>query len=117
MTWIAPAPALKNWKIEKPWSFMTRVKATAGRIPTIRANYLLVKNIEVSGLQVSDYRKRMPDQMAKCFAEIFALYDAGTLKPAPTTTYPLEQFAAALHDIEDRKVRGRIVLVQGEAGG
>ena len=40
----------------------------AGRIPTIKANYLLVKNIEVSGLQVSDYRKRMPGQMAACFA-------------------------------------------------
>jgi NADPH:quinone reductase len=85
----------------------------AGRIPTIKANYLLVKNIEVSGLQVSDYRKRMPEQMAACFKEIFALYEAGKLKPAPTKTYPLEQFAAALHDIEDRKARGRIVLTQG----
>jgi len=85
----------------------------AGRIPTIKANYLLVKNIEVSGLQVSDYRKRLPEQMAACFKEIFALYEAGKLKPAPTKTYPLEQFAAALHDIEDRKARGRIVLTQG----
>ena len=46
----------------------------AGTIPSVRANYLLVKNIEVSGLQVSDYRKRMPEQMAACFAEVFALY-------------------------------------------
>jgi NADPH:quinone reductase len=82
----------------------------AGRIPTIKANYLLVKNIEVSGLQVSDYRKRRPEQMAACFAEIFALYEAGKLKPAPTTTYPLEQFAAALQAVQDRTVRGRIVL-------
>jgi NADPH2:quinone reductase len=87
----------------------------AGRIPTVKANYLLVKNIEVSGLQVSDYRKRLPEQMAACFKEIFALYKAGKLKPAPVKTYPLEQFAAALHDIEDRKARGRIVLTQGGA--
>ncbi len=85
----------------------------AGRIPTVKANYLLVKNIEVSGLQVSDYRKRMPEQMAACFREIFALFEAGTLKPAPIKTYPLEQVATALHDIEDRKARGRIVLTQG----
>ena len=82
----------------------------AGRIPTIKANYLLLKNIEVSGLQVSDYRKRRPEQMAACFAEIFALYEAGKLKPAPTTTYPLEQFAAALQAVQDRTARGRIVL-------
>jgi NADPH2:quinone reductase len=91
----------------------------AGRIPTIRANYLLVKNIEVSGLQVSDYRKRMPGQMAACFAEIFGLYDAGKIKPAPTTVEPIADFALALADIRDRRARGRIVLTQGkdEAGG
>jgi NADPH:quinone reductase-like Zn-dependent oxidoreductase len=27
-----------------------------GAIPTIRTNYLLLKNIEISGLQISDYR-------------------------------------------------------------
>jgi NADPH:quinone reductase len=87
----------------------------AGRIPSVKANYLLVKNIEVSGLQISDYRKRVPDEMAACFKEIFALYEAGKLKPAPTTVYPVEKVATALADIRDRKVRGRIVLTQGTA--
>jgi NADPH2:quinone reductase len=86
----------------------------AGRIPTIRANYLLVKNIEVSGLQVSDYRKRMPGQMAACFKEIFGLYEAGLIKPAPTTVVPITDFVTALADIRDRRARGRIVLSQGK---
>jgi NADPH2:quinone reductase len=86
----------------------------AGRIPTIKANYLLVKNIEVSGLQVSDYRKRMPGQMAACFTEIFALYEAGKIKPAPTTVLPIAEFSSALVDIRDRRARGRIVLTQGK---
>lgn len=82
----------------------------AGRIPTLKANYLLVKNIEVSGLQVSDYRKRMPERMDACFAEIFALHAAGELGPAPVTVYPLAHFAQALQQIESRQARGRIVL-------
>jgi NADPH2:quinone reductase len=86
----------------------------SGRIPTIKANYLLVKNIEVTGLQISDYRKRMPGQLAACFQEIFALYEAGKIKPAPTTVMPIEKFATALADIRDRKARGRIVLSQGK---
>jgi len=86
----------------------------AGRIPTIKANYLLVKNIEVSGLQVSDYRKRMPGQMAICFGEIFALYEAGKIRPAPTTVVPVTEFVTALTDIRDRRARGRIVLSQGK---
>lgn len=83
----------------------------SGRIPTIKANYLLLKNIEVSGLQISDYRKRMPERMSECIREIFAWFEAGKLKPAPTQTYPLDDFQRALQDIEDRRVRGRIVLV------
>jgi len=83
----------------------------AGRIPSVKANYLLLKNIEVSGLQISDYRKRTPDLMAQCMEEIFALFEAGRLKPAPTVTRPLEDFAQALQDVVDRRVNGRIVLV------
>jgi len=33
----------------------------------------------------------------------------------PTKVYPLEQFAAAMHDIQDRKVRGRVVLTMGKS--
>lgn len=83
----------------------------SGRIPTIKANYLLLKNIEVSGMQVSDYRKRMPELMGRCIREIFDLFEKGKLKPAPTVTYPLEKFAQALRDIEERRVAGRIVLL------
>jgi len=86
----------------------------AGRIPTVRANYILLKNIEVTGLQISDYRKRMPGQMRACFQEIFGLYEAGKIKPAPTTILPVAQFATALADIRDRRARGRIVLSQGK---
>ncbi len=83
----------------------------AGRIPTIKANYLLVKNIEVSGLQISDYRKRTPDQVAACFADVFSLYAAGKVKPAPAETYPLARFADALQAIQSRSARGRVVLL------
>jgi NADPH2:quinone reductase len=83
----------------------------AGRIPAVKVNYLLLKNIELSGLQVSDYRKRMPDLMKECFHEIFAMYENGTIKPGPITTYPIEKFAAALQDIQHRRIRGRAVLI------
>ena len=55
----------------------------AGDIPTLRVNYLMLKNIEVSGLQISDYRYRCPDKLKACYAELFSLYDRGLIKPAP----------------------------------
>jgi NADPH2:quinone reductase len=84
----------------------------AGSIPTIKANYLLVKNIEASGLQISDYRKRMPELVAECFAEIFSFYEAGKVRPAPYTALPLEQFRDGLRMVQDRSAKGRVILVQ-----
>ena len=88
----------------------------AGRIPVIKANYLLLKNIEVSGLQVSDYRKRAPGLMEDCFTEIFALYEADKIRPAPVTRYSLEDYQAALTRLRDRGAHGRIVLDIDAAG-
>ena len=82
----------------------------AGRIPVLKANYLLLKNIEVSGLQVSDYRKQTPDLMQECFNEIFSLYEAGRIKPAPVTRFPLEDYRSALIQVRDRTAHGRLVL-------
>jgi NADPH:quinone reductase len=86
----------------------------SGRIPSLKMNYVLVKNIEVSGMQISDYRKRKPADMQAAFADIYRLHGEGKLKPLPTKAYPLERFAEALRDIKDRKVRGRIVLTMGK---
>jgi len=82
----------------------------AGRIPTVKTNYLLLKNIEVSGLQVSDYRKRRPALAAACFAEIFELYREGRIKPAAAEVFPLDQAGEALAAVRDRRVPGRAVL-------
>ncbi len=83
----------------------------AGRIPSVKANYLLVKNIEVSGLQVSDYRKRQPERVAECYCEVFGLFESGKLKPLPYETMRLDDFKLGLRKIEDRTVTGRVVLL------
>src|SRR5256885_11840459 len=76
----------------------------AGDIPTLKTNYLLLKNIEVSGLQVSDYRKRRPAQVAACYTEIFAFYEQGRLQPDMATTFPLERAGEALAALRDRRL-------------
>jgi NADPH2:quinone reductase len=91
---------------------MVVVGFAAGRIPTIKANYLLLKNIEVSGLQISDYRKKMPELAAECFREIYALYAQGKVKPAPYTALPLAEFRTGLRMVQDRAAKGRVVLTQ-----
>jgi NADPH:quinone reductase len=82
----------------------------AGAIPTIKTNYLLLKNIELSGLQVTDYRKRRPAQVAAAFAEIFSLYEEGKIRPAPAILFPLDRAGEALAALRDRHIEGRAVL-------
>jgi NADPH2:quinone reductase len=88
----------------------------AGRIPTLKVNYVLLKNIEVSGLQVSDYRKRMPELMRHCYSEIFRLYEAGKLTAPPTTTFGLDEAEVALRSLRDRQTAGRIILIPAKSG-
>jgi NADPH2:quinone reductase len=85
----------------------------AGAIPTIRTNYFLLKNIEISGLQISDYRKRRPTQVAAGFAEIFSLYDEEKIKPAVATVFQLARAGTALALLRDRRIVGRAVLHPG----
>ena len=83
----------------------------AGRIPEVKANYLLLKNITATGLQWSDYRDRKPWLVAKAHAALSALWEGGSLRPRVMQTMPLDDFARALELIETRAASGRLVLV------
>jgi len=85
----------------------------AGRIPTLKMNYVMLKNIEVSGLQVSDYRKHAPDEMTLCLREIFRLYEEGKLRPAAAITVALEEVGDALTSIRERRAKARLVMTPG----
>jgi NADPH2:quinone reductase len=85
----------------------------AGRIPEIRANYLLVKNIGASGLQWSDYRERDPEWVRRVQNQMFELYEAGKLRPQIMRAFPMEEFAAALDLVARGQVSGKVVLTTG----
>lgn len=89
---------------------MVTVGFAAGRIPDAKANYLLVKNISVSGLQWSDYRDRSPERVARAHAAMSRLWERGALAPARVQAIPMADFAQALNAIEARQASGRLVL-------
>ncbi|BBK38532.1 oxidoreductase [Allostella sp. ATCC 35155] len=88
---------------------------TSGAIPSVKANYLLIKHITVSGIHWSDYPERDPAGVARAQAEMFQMAAAGRLDPPVMATFPLERAAEALALIANRKVEGKVVLVT-EAG-
>jgi NADPH2:quinone reductase len=85
----------------------------AGEIPSVKANYLLVKNISVSGLQWSDYRDRTPQRIDEVQADIFRLWQQGAVRPHVMKEFAFEELPAALQMIGEGKVRGKAVVIVG----
>ncbi|MEJ8851168.1 NADPH:quinone oxidoreductase family protein [Variovorax rhizosphaerae] len=82
----------------------------AGRIPEVKANYLLVKNIAASGLQWTDYLERQPQRVAQAHDDLTALWTRGVLRPQVMHTFALRDIAQALTLIDMRRAEGRLVL-------
>lgn len=93
---------------------MVVIGFASGEIPTIKVNYLLVKNITVSGLQWSDYRERDPEWVARVQTEIFDLWSQGKLTPHISRSLPLSDFAEALDLLRRGKAQGKIVLTAAD---
>ncbi|MHA6730218.1 NADPH:quinone oxidoreductase family protein [Devosia sp. A369] len=89
---------------------MVVVGFASGDIPKIGANYLLVKNIGVSGIQWTDYRERQLDRVRAAQEHIFSLWRAGRIAPAITRTLPLSRFGEALDAVLHGHAKGKIIL-------
>jgi NADPH:quinone reductase len=85
-----------------------------GRIPEIKAGYVLVKNIALIGLQFSDYRDREPGKVRRVQQELFQLYEQGSIKPHVMRAYPLSEYRQALAAVRDGSVLGKVVLLLRE---
>jgi|ERR1043166_432477 NADPH2:quinone reductase len=80
------------------------------RVATLKTNYLLIKNIAVSGLFWDTYRAKVPGQVHAVQQDLFALYEAGKLKPPIMEVLPLESVQQAFARISERQIVGRVIL-------
>jgi len=87
----------------------------SGKVPTVDANYLLLRNISVIGLQWRQYRLREPDWVRRIQNDMYALYQKGRLTPQVMHAVPLGQFDTALEALEAGRVHGKMVLSSRDA--
>ena len=91
----------------------------SGRIPSIPANILLVKNLTLIGLYWGYYMawgktKASAQQRAavrSLFDALFDLQNAGKLQAPVDRVLPLARFAEGLRHVEGRNAIGKVVLV------
>lgn len=81
-----------------------------GTVPQIPANHVLVKNVDVIGVNWPAYAERNPRVMTESFEILMQWYLAGAIQPHISATYPLEQAVEALHQVVARKSTGKVVI-------
>ncbi len=85
----------------------------SGRIPSVAANLLLVKNVSIIGCYWGAYLKRDPSVIRKSFEELLGWYIDGLLAPHVSNTFQLEETPDALEMLLSRKSTGKVVIVTG----
>jgi NADPH2:quinone reductase len=82
-----------------------------GKIPSVAANRILLKNVAVTGLHWGAYAKHEPQRIPETFAALFRLYEEKKIHPVVYKGYPLAEVSAALAALGSRKTHGKVVLI------
>jgi NADPH:quinone reductase len=83
---------------------------TAGSIPEVKVNRLLLNNLDVVGAGWGAYVTGKPDLVAETGAAVNRLVDEGHVRPIVGARFPLERAAEALELIDGRGATGKVVL-------
>jgi NADPH2:quinone reductase len=85
----------------------------SGKVPSIPANLVLVKNCDVIGFYWGSYRANKPAQVRRSYAQLFRWFEEGKLKPHVSERFDLAEIGKALDLLKRRKATGKVVLTTG----
>jgi NADPH:quinone reductase len=83
---------------------------TAGDIPTVKVNRLLLGNTEVVGAAWGEWAWGTPGFMREQWTELYDDIASGRLAPPVSATFGLAQAAAAVGELAERRVTGKVVI-------
>ena len=81
-----------------------------GRIPEVKVNRLLLKNVDVVGVAWGAFIMQEPELTAEIANGLASLSDKGFVEPVVGQVFALEQAAQALRELDSRKATGKVVL-------
>jgi NADPH2:quinone reductase len=82
----------------------------SGRISTIAANRVLLKNMSLVGVLWGGYVASHPEYPAPTHAALMRMFEAGQIRPAVGASYGFGELPKALRDLANRKVMGKAVI-------
>ena len=76
----------------------------------MKVNRLLLNNIATVGVGWGAFAFARAGYLQEQWAELLPLLEDGRLDPVLAPPYPLEEAAAALRDLDERRAAGKVVL-------
>ena len=83
---------------------------SAGEIPVVKVNRLLLGNTGVLGVASREFFEQQPATVAELWAQLIELRRTGVLPDPPVQPYPFADARGALRAIAQRKATGKVVL-------
>jgi NADPH2:quinone reductase len=103
-------PFIAALKCCKPEARYLTIGFASGNIPQIKANHLLVKNVDVMGFYWGGYLNFAPDMLSKSLTRAMEMISQRLLKPHISAVYDFDQTLVALDHLKDRKSTGKLVI-------
>jgi len=82
----------------------------AGEIPKIPLNLALLKNCQIVGVFWGAWTLMFPAEHEKNLQELFDLHADGKINPEISDRFSLEESAAAIAHLKDRKAKGKVII-------
>jgi NADPH2:quinone reductase len=83
---------------------------TSGRIPSVSVNMPLIKGFSVVGVRAGEYGRQFPERGRENIDAVWALAEAGRIRPHVCAAFPLEETRQALAMLQNRTVIGKVVV-------
>jgi NADPH2:quinone reductase len=93
-----------------PFGRLLVIGFAGGRIPSIAANRILLKNMSVVGVFWGNQVRDKPEYAAATQRSLAALWSEGKIRPEVSGIWPLAKLPDAMRALAERKVMGKAVL-------
>ncbi len=82
-----------------------------GRVPQIPANHVMVKNVDIIGVNRPAYDALAPEVSRRSQEELLGWLAEGRISPLVSKTFPLERAVEGLESVVTRRSTGKVVIV------
>lgn len=97
-------------KATRPGGRILVIGFASGTVPEVKANHLLVKNIDLIGVYWGGYMAFAPEILTDSLATLFGWYAEGGLRPEISHVLPLDRAMEGLELLRSRRSTGKVVI-------